>query len=99
MKPIKIPWFLKFWERIFPIILNPMISNIKNTYDWKKRYDNLPSNINEVLRNIDLLDYQIKVIEEVDPKPFEDDELSERFKTLNNKEEIKEKNIWVIKHT
>jgi DNA repair protein RecN (Recombination protein N) len=57
----------------------------------KKRYDNLPSNINEVLRNIDLLDYQIKVIEEVDPKPFEDDELSERFKTLNNKEEIKEK--------
>lgn len=57
----------------------------------KRRYDNLPSNINEVFRNIDLLDYQIKEIEEVNPKPFEDDELSERFKTLNNKEEIKEK--------
>ncbi|PNR95802.1 DNA repair protein RecN [Petrotoga sp. 9PWA.NaAc.5.4] len=59
----------------------------------KKRYDNLPSNTTEIFRNIDILNYQIKEIEEVNLNPNEDDDLSERFRTLNNIEEIKERII------
>ncbi|WP_113075516.1 DNA repair protein RecN [Petrotoga sp. 9PW.55.5.1] len=59
----------------------------------KRKFENLPTDKTDIFRNIDILNYQIKEIEEANFKPNEDDELSSRFKTLNNIEEIREKLI------
>jgi len=59
----------------------------------KRKFENLPTDKTDIFRNIDILNYQIKEIEEANLKPNEDDELSSRFKTLNNIEEIREKLI------
>lgn len=84
---------------------NMMIHNIirEDNKDLFKKYDELfveykklrekrnkiPSNISELYRKIDLIEYQTKEITEIEPELGEDEELSEKFKALNNMETIR----------
>jgi len=59
----------------------------------KEKAAAIPSDPSEVLRKIDMLNFQINEIKKTDPQPNEDTELSERFRALNNIQEIK-KNLY-----
>lgn len=76
----KFPNFFIEYDEVYQEYLN-----------MKRKFENLPTDKTDIFRNIDILNYQIKEIEEANLKPNEDDELSSRFKTLNNIEEIREK--------
>jgi len=75
----------------FPNYFSDYDKGYEEYLNLKRKLENLPSNKTEIFRNIDILNYHIQEIEEANLQPNEDDELSARFKTLNNIEEIRER--------
>ncbi len=75
----------------FPDYFSDYDKGYQEYLNLKRKLENLPTNKTEIFRNIDILNYQIQEIEEANLRPLEDDELSARFKTLNNIEEIRER--------
>jgi DNA repair protein RecN (Recombination protein N) len=59
----------------------------------KSKFEHIPSDPSEIFRKLDILNYQIEEIERLNPVIGEDDELNDRYKALNNVEEIR-KNLY-----
>ncbi|WGS65301.1 DNA repair protein RecN [Marinitoga aeolica] len=68
--------------------------------DLKEKLSNIPSDASEIYRKLDILNFQIDEIENVNPQENEDEELKKEYKKLSHIEEIKtklEKSMAILK--
>ncbi|MYL48014.1 DNA repair protein RecN [Halobacillus litoralis] len=72
--------------------MKPSLDEYQRVYDkyrvLKKRYKELSENEQEMAQRLDLLEFQLRELQEAEMQPLEDDELSEERKKLMNYEKI-----------